>query len=408
MSDAPDGPHAQVKDRRRDIRPPAPSVLRTPVIGLEAEFTLYVQDEKRLPERVFRNPQEIVREKMLPRTGRSYHLPSGGALYFDTGVVEVATPIIELEPACCLRVVRSLWEQIAFVREELDHWELRTESKVRLEGFSAHYNISVPESAGLNAARVRQVARLLTYLLPAPVMLLAANRLSTGVGVRPREQRLEVTADFTPDPSLMLAATTLIVGIACDVMAWPDHRLSTLAERGLPVFANFRARKHTSRKGFLARQDCFPENPFQADPNAPLWRTTDGRQLSLREIALEVARPFRRTMREMADAETVRHLFKVLGGRARSLLDFQDRPTRYEDVGRVIDWRRRRRIRELPRSKYERVIHRIITHRPITVDGESYRPERMRGWYEVVFRNLRSGRRKVFNLDDLVTHCEIR
>ena len=62
----------------------------------------------------------------LPRTGRSYHLPSGGALYFDTGVVEVATPIIELEPACCLRVVRSLWEQIAFVREELDHWELRT------------------------------------------------------------------------------------------------------------------------------------------------------------------------------------------------------------------------------------------------------------------------------------------
>ena len=65
-------------------------------IGLEAEFTLYVQDEKRLPEHVFRNPQAIVRERMLPRTGRSYHLPSGGALYFDTGVIEVATPIIEL------------------------------------------------------------------------------------------------------------------------------------------------------------------------------------------------------------------------------------------------------------------------------------------------------------------------
>jgi hypothetical protein len=278
---------------------------------------------------------------------------------------------------------------------------------VRLEGFSAHYNISVPASPGLNAAAVSRAARLLTYLLPAPVMLLAANRLSTGVGVRPREQRLEVTADFTPDPSLMLAATTLIVGIACEVMTWPHHRLAALAERGLPVFARFRPRKHTSRKGFLARQDCFPENPFLAGPNAAIWKTTDGRELSLREIALQIARPFRRTMREFADAETVRHLFDVLGGRARSLLDFQDRPKRYEDVGRIIDWRRRRRIRELPRSKYEQVIHRIITHRPIRVDGETYRAERMRGWYEVIFRHTRTGRRRVFNLDDLVIHCEI-
>jgi hypothetical protein len=406
MSDAPDDPHARMKDRRDGPRPPA-SRLRTPVIGLEAEFNLYVQDEKRLPEHVFRNPQEIVREKMLPRTGRSYHLPSGGALYFDTGVVEVATPIIELEPACCLRVVRSLWEQIAFLREELDHWELRTGSTARLEGFSAHYNISVPDSAGLNAAAVTRTARLLTWLLPAPAMLLAANRLSTGIGVRPRPKRLEVTADFTPDPSLMLAATALIVGVACDVMKWPDHRLTALAEHGVPLFAGFRPRKHTSRKGFLARQDCFPENPFLAGPNGEIWQTTDGRTMSLRQIALEIARPFRRTMREMADPETVRHLFKVLGGKARSLLDFENRPRRYEDVGRVIDWRRRRRIRELPRSKYERVIHRIITHRPISVDGEAWRPERMQGWYEVVFRQVRTGRRRVFNLDDLVTHCEI-
>ena len=70
---------------------------RTPVIGLEAEFSVYVKEEKCLPERIFRSPQKIVREKMIPRTGRSFHLPSGGALYFDTGVIEVATPIIEIE-----------------------------------------------------------------------------------------------------------------------------------------------------------------------------------------------------------------------------------------------------------------------------------------------------------------------
>ncbi len=31
-------------------------------------------------------------------------------------------------------------------------------------------------------------------------MLVGANRRSTGIGVRPRGNRIEITADFTPDP----------------------------------------------------------------------------------------------------------------------------------------------------------------------------------------------------------------
>ena len=34
--------------------------------------------------------------------------------------------------------------------------------------------------------------------------------------------------------------------------------------RGLPVIRGFRPRKHTSRRGWLARFDGFPENPFTA------------------------------------------------------------------------------------------------------------------------------------------------
>src|SRR3954463_13889865 len=159
------------------------------VVGMESEFTLYVQEEKRLPKNVFLNPQAIVREKMIPRTGKSYHLPSGGALYFDTGVIEVATPIIEVEQGCAVRVVRSLWEQIGFLRAELDAWETRKAATARLEGFAPHYNISAPTLPPLDTAGMRRLALLLTYLHPAPVMLLAANRLSTGIGVRPREGR---------------------------------------------------------------------------------------------------------------------------------------------------------------------------------------------------------------------------
>ena len=46
---------------------------------------------------------------MIPRIGKSFQLPAGGAIYFDTGVVEVATPIVELERGCCQRATRLLW-----------------------------------------------------------------------------------------------------------------------------------------------------------------------------------------------------------------------------------------------------------------------------------------------------------
>jgi hypothetical protein len=376
---------------------------QVPVIGLEAEFTLYVGEKKRKPEEVFGTPQAFVREKMLPRKGRSFQLPTGGAVYFDTGVIEVATPIVEIEPGCAVRAGRTLWEQIEFIRGELDVWEAAQGKRVRLEGFSTHYNVSVPAERKLDAAGMRRLARLLTYLLHPPVMLLATNKLSTGVGVRPRGDRLEVTADFTPDPDLMIAATSLITGIILSVLEWPSHHFRELERRGFPVIAGFRPCKHTSRQGFLARHVCFPRNPFAADVNARNWALIGGRTRSLRQIALEIARPFRRAIREVTDAASFTHIYEVLTGRARSLLDFSERPPRYEDAGRVIDWNRREH-RTLPRSRYERVIHRILTHRPMRIGQALYHPERMIGWYEVAFRHAQTGRRRVFTLDDLAAH----
>jgi hypothetical protein len=384
---------------RKSVQP------QQPCIGLEAEFTLYIDGEKRLPERVFHNPRHVVREAMIPRTGRSWHLPSGGALYFDTGVIEVATPIIEIARGCCVRAGRSLWEQIGFVREELDAWESEQDRTVRLEGFSAHYNIGIPVR-DVAAADMHQLALLLTYLLHPPVMLLAANRLSTGVGVRPRDARIEVTVDFTPDPDLMIATASLITGVVLAVSQWENHDLGVLARKRLPVIAGFRPRAHTSRKGYLARFDCFPKNPFTTEPNAPIWLLTDGRKLSLRNLAHELASPFRRQIRAVTDQAAHEHVFAVLDGRARSLLDFPERPPRYTDVGRIIDWNRRTH-RALPLSRYERVIRRVLTRRVIKVGSSTYKPERMLGWYEIAFRNTRTGHRRIFTLDDLVRHGAI-
>src|SRR3954447_15335781 len=136
----------------REHRPPPIAV-----IGLEAEFSLFVDDVHRKPEHIFATPQRLVRQPMLPRTGRSFQSPAGGAIYFDTGVIEVATPIVELEPGSCFRATRLLWEQIHYVGEELREWARRNKCRARLQGFSTHYNFSFQTQ---HASPVRDAKRL--------------------------------------------------------------------------------------------------------------------------------------------------------------------------------------------------------------------------------------------------------
>jgi hypothetical protein len=58
-------------------------------------------------------------------------------------------------------------------------------------------------------------------------------------------------------------------------------------------------------------------------------------------------------------------------------------------------------MRHWPRSAYEKVIHRVIARQPIQIRGQRYVAERMQGWYEVMFRETKTGRRRIFNLDHL-------
>jgi hypothetical protein len=92
----------------------------------------------------------------------------------------------------------------------------------------------------------------------------------------------------------------------------------------------------------------------------------------------------------------------VFAGDARSLLDFEKRPDAYDDVGHGIDWGRRRRMRRWPRSKYEKVIHRVIAREPMRIGQKRYLIDRMNGWYQVEFREVGTKRRRTFNLDELV------
>ena len=321
---------------------PAASRLRLPVTGIEAEFNVFLDGVEIDPRAFWGHPTAFIEQPLLRREKSSFQLPTGGAVYFDRGVIEVVTPVIELAPGCTARVVRNLWEQIAFVRRELSNWEKRAGRHVRLKAYSTHYNVSfnVPRAHQSADRNVHGLAYLLAHLLAVPVAVAGTNRRSTGVGVRPRGDRIEVTSDFTPDPGLMIATATVVVGIVREVMSWPSYDVSLLDRLPIPTVEGVLPGKHTTRKGWLTKDFHFPQSPFTSDVDAPIWKVRGPfrRLLSLREIALRTAWYFRRSIRRYADPFSFRMLFSILRGGAPSLLELDDRPSAYEDVGRLCRW----------------------------------------------------------------------
>ena len=391
--------------------------LSLAAIGLESEFSVFVNDKPVKPERLFGSPLAFIRQPLMHRTGSSYHLPTGGAVYFDTGVIEIATPVIEIEPKCAARAGRSLWESLLFLRNELNAWEAKDGRDIRLQGFSTHYNISFdpphPGEGAHEKADIRSLAYLLTYILPIPVMLLAANRKSTGIGVRPRPNRIEITADFTPEPSLMIAAATLITGIVREVMQWEHYSLDLLRRHQLPVIKGFKPIKHTSRKGWLAKDFTFdPVNgrsPFTDDIDAEHWEVENvpGKsRMSLREIAARIFSAFVRPIARIADTFTLRLIDAILTGRTPSMLELPDRPEAYDDAGRLCKWENQFSESALRRSRYERILMHAIAGDELRLYGRNLKPVAMRGWSNVIFADGDPRKRRVIPIDMLLNHLE--
>ena len=379
--------------------------LMQPVAGVEAEFALLLNERPARPEDVFGDPLGFVSVPLMHRTGRSFHLPNGSAIYFDTGVIEIASPVMELEHGCFGRLARSMEASIAFVRSHLDDWERRTGNRVRLQGFSTHYNVSVMDGAATTtpSLRLRELAWVLAHVLPAPVMLVGTNKRSTGVGVRPRPRRIEVTADFPPDPVRFAATGSIIGAIVSAVSEWTDVSVESLRRKGIPVIHGFAPIRHTSRRGWLARIECYPRNPFECSPNQRLWDTTLG-TFSLRQIAHRVFTAFRADILRLADPLSLHVAKEIISGAASSWLDEPDRPITYDDVGRGALMPAA--LNELGLARYERVMLNAIEARSLELDDDRWTPIGVRGWSRVVFRRDRDGARTVLPLDTLVQHLD--
>ena len=342
--------------------------LQMPVIGMESEFNVWLDEVEIDPRAYWGTPGAFIDRPLLPREKSSLQLPTGGAVYFDRGVIEVVTPVIELAPHSTARMVRNLWEQIGFVRNQLTSWQKANGHTVRLKAYSSHYNISyeIPQPEQNASRNEKALALLLAYILPVPVMLIASNRRSTGVGVRPRGGRIEVTVDFTPDPGLAIATATLIVGIVREVMTWPSYDLSVLNSLPIPIVDRVVPGKHTTRKGWLTKDFHYAQSPYTCDVDAPIWKTQFGETLSLRAMAARIAWYFRYSIRRYSDPFSMRLLFAILSGRAPSLLDLVDRPMAYEDVGNLCQWGS-----VIPELKNYEADFSLIRSRPRTWEKQS-------------------------------------
>src|SRR5438128_441218 len=142
--------------------------LEMPAIGMEAEFNVWLDEKEINPETYWKHPSAFIDRELLSREKTSLQLPTGGAVYFDRGVIEVVTPVIELAPESTARMVRNLWEQIGFVRDQLTNWGHENGHTVRLKAYSTHYNVSyeIPKWQQTPKRNVKALALLLAYILP--------------------------------------------------------------------------------------------------------------------------------------------------------------------------------------------------------------------------------------------------
>src|SRR5581483_5262834 len=148
------------------------------------------------------------------------------------------------------------------------------------------------------------------------------------------------------------------------------------------------------------------ENPFQADVNAPIWATRDGKQRSVRGMARRISDYFWPSIARLGDRRSLRLITAVMDGRTPSLLELDDRPPSYDAVGHLCTWANLFPVRALARSRYERVFIRAIARKPLHIGRDTYVPTGMKGWSHVVFIRDRDNTRHVFSIDYLLRHLD--
>lgn len=367
-----------------------------PVCGIEAEFHSILDGEQWRPEDIFGVPGAVFPSGQVRWRGKPLALPHGGVVYFDRGAIEVVTPPIELSQDASREVVQCLFSEIFWLRQHLDIWEDVTRRSLRMRGYSAHYNISSMIRTRDTTRQLAHLSYLLCHIITFPVIMLATNHTSTGVGVRPRRNRIEITVDFTPEPKLMTATMALLLGIVSEVMRWKTYTIEELSHRSIPLLSNFCPRRHSSREGWLAHASCFPVNPFTANAFHGIWDTQEHGRLSLSQISESIVSYFWPSI-QFFSRDCADYIWGLVRGSLQGLRGSATVPDSYENVcgadGKQEQW---------SPDRYASILAHCYLGRAIKLNGILFRPLRILGWFVIELQEEVSGRTRIVTLDELI------
>lgn len=230
--------------------------------------------------------------RLDPADRNAYRCHWGGALTADGREAEIATPPVPLAPGYALEVVRSTDRGRQCLRDVLP-------DGLRLEGYSTHINLSVPDR------RLLRTARLFAYRFAPAVMLLMDGPGSPGLLVRPRPGRLELGGDYV-DGEALRAVVVLAAGaaLAC----------ARSGPRRLPAALDVVITPAVERFGSYIDRTAFGADLYDLGRDCPL-RTATGKPRTAQRHLQHCWRIARSAVRPHADPADLELVDDLVDGR---------------------------------------------------------------------------------------------
>jgi hypothetical protein len=229
----------------------APSGAR--LLGLEHEFRVLVGNRQVDFGRLLHD-LSIPGRRVDPADPNAYRGAWGGAITADDREAEIAVAPVEWRPGCPAELVARARLGRSLLAASLP-------PEARLEGFSTHLSVAIPDRLGERAARIyaRTFAPALMLLLDGPE--------SPGLLVRPRPGRLELGGEFVDGERLRAVAAFAAGSVRVAARA---ARRRPFAGRGLPASIRVAIQPAIDRHGWFVARDAFGADLYATGRATPL------------------------------------------------------------------------------------------------------------------------------------------
>jgi len=283
---------ARSLDPSRWWRPVAAESL----LGLEHEFRVLV-DERPVDFSRLIHHVGIPGARVDPGDPNAYRGAWGGIVTADGPEGEIAIAPVAVGPGAIGRAVAGAHRGRSVLAGSLP-------AGARLEGFSTHLSVSVPDRL------VERVARTYARTFAPALMLLLDGAQSPGLLVRPRRGRLELGGEFVDGDRLRAALTFAAGSVALATHAARRWPLPTVR---LPPRVEVAVVPTTERFGWFVARNAFGVDLYEAGRVGSL-RLARGGSISAQQLLAAAWRAARRAVEGTLDDGDLRAVDRLVAG----------------------------------------------------------------------------------------------